>query len=61
MLTADEARRLLLLSAQSNTSLAAAIRDIGVARSSRRAPEPQVDMELADTFIFEEHAVQSHV
>ena len=61
LLTADEARRLLLLSAQSNTSLAAAIRDIAVARSSRRAPEPQVDMELADTFIFEEHAVQSHV
>jgi hypothetical protein len=41
--------------------LAAAIRDIAVTRSSRRAPEPQVDMELADTFIFEEHAVQSHV
>ncbi|KAK3898692.1 hypothetical protein C8A05DRAFT_18769 [Staphylotrichum tortipilum] len=61
LLTADETSRLLLLSAQSNTSLAAAIRDIAVARSSRQQPEPQVDMELADTFIFEEHRLESHV
>ena len=61
LLTADETRRLLLLSAQSNMSLATTIRDIAFARISRRS-SAQVDQSyLADTFRFDEHGVSSNI
>jgi flagellar biosynthesis/type III secretory pathway ATPase len=59
LLTADEARRLLLLSAQSNTSLAATIREIALARSEPPSMK-QLDVHqsyLADTFRFDDPRV----
>ncbi|KAG7286854.1 hypothetical protein NEMBOFW57_009172 [Staphylotrichum longicolle] len=61
LLTADEARRLLLLSAQSNMSLATAIRGIALHRSSRRSMAQVEDSDLADTFRFGEDEMMSHV
>ncbi len=61
LLTADETRRLLLLSAQSNISLATTIRDIAFTRISRRS-SAQVDQSyLADTFRFDEHDISSNI
>ncbi len=61
LLTADEARRLLLLSAQSNMSLATTIRDIAFARSSRRSSAQVDESSLADTFVFDEHQISTYV
>ncbi|KAH6842201.1 hypothetical protein B0I37DRAFT_193758 [Chaetomium sp. MPI-CAGE-AT-0009] len=55
MLTGDEAKQLLLLSAQSNMSLADAIKGIAISRSQIE-PTQQVHHDyLADTFRFDEH------
>jgi hypothetical protein len=54
MLTPDEAKQLLLLSAQSNTSLAYAIRGIAVSRTPRPSPAKSQESYLADTFRFDE-------
>jgi hypothetical protein len=61
LLTADEARRLLLLSAQSNMSLASAIRGIALNRSSRQSIAQVEHSDLADTFRFDEDEMLSHV
>lgn len=61
LLTADEARGLLLLSAQSNMSLATAIRGIALNRSSRRSMAQVEESDLADTFRFDEDEMMSHV
>ncbi|KAK4151232.1 hypothetical protein C8A00DRAFT_17350 [Chaetomidium leptoderma] len=54
LLTADEARQLLLLSAQSNVSLATAIQEMALTRSPR--PTGQIHYScLADTFRFDEY------
>jgi hypothetical protein len=55
MLTADEAKRLLLLSAQSNMSLADAIRGIAISRSQTESTQEVQHDYLADTFRFDEH------
>ena len=61
LLTVDETRRLLLMLAQSNMSLATTIRDIAFARISRRS-SAQVDQSyLADTFRFDEHDMSSNI
>jgi hypothetical protein len=63
MLTADDARQLLLLSAQSNMSLAAAIMQIAVARVQVQKPPAKHVQEshLADTFTFDEHPISANV
>ncbi|KAH6617634.1 hypothetical protein F5144DRAFT_596597 [Chaetomium tenue] len=58
MLTTDEAKRLLLMSAQSNMSLAEAIRGIAISRSQTESSQSTQQVEpdyLADTFVFDEH------
>ncbi|KAK4033551.1 hypothetical protein C8A01DRAFT_49898 [Parachaetomium inaequale] len=54
MLTPDEAKQLLLLSAQSNPSLAHTIRGIAVTRTPRLSPAQVQQSYLADTFRFDE-------
>jgi hypothetical protein len=55
MLTADEAKRLLLMSAQSNMSLADAIRGIAISRSQTESTQEVQQDYLPDTFVFDEH------
>lgn len=51
MLTADEARQLLLMSARSDISLANAIKEIAISRSSIQSTQECDQISLADTFI----------
>lgn len=55
MLTAGEAKRLLLMSAQSNMSLADAIRGIAISRSQTESTQEVQQDYLPDTFVFDEH------
>jgi hypothetical protein len=59
MLTADDARQLLLLSAQSNMSLAVAIRQLAVARIRRPPARRAQESYLADTFTFDEYPMSA--
>ena len=61
MLTADDARQLLLLSAQSNISLAAAIMKITVDRVQKLPAKRVQESYLADTFTFDEHPMSANV
>ncbi|KAK4120138.1 hypothetical protein N657DRAFT_636818 [Parathielavia appendiculata] len=60
LLTPDEARRLLLLSAQSNTSVATAIREIALVRAEPSMSPKQLELNesyVADTFRFDDPRV----
>ncbi|KAL2167455.1 hypothetical protein VTG60DRAFT_1206 [Thermothelomyces hinnuleus] len=57
MLTADEARRLLLMSARSDTSMANAIKEIAISRASIRSTQEFEQSYLADTFICDEDCI----
>jgi hypothetical protein len=61
MLTADDARQLLLLSAQSNMSLAAAIMQIAVDRVQKPPAVRVQESYLADTFTFDDHLMSANV
>ncbi|KAK4244308.1 hypothetical protein C7999DRAFT_17428 [Corynascus novoguineensis] len=57
MLTADQARQLLLVSAQSNTWLAYAIKKIAIHHASQRSTRDAQQSYLADTFIYDERYI----
>ncbi|AEO59459.1 hypothetical protein MYCTH_2307804 [Thermothelomyces thermophilus ATCC 42464] len=57
MLTASEARHLLLMSARSDTSLANAIKEIAISRASIRSTQEFEQSYLADTFICDEDRI----
>jgi len=61
MLTADDAKQLLLLSAQSNVSLAHAIREIAASRASKLSINEMQQSYLADTFIFDERYLMENL